>query len=131
MATLEAVARAVGGETSLSAIEGLIESLQVRGCIVDGFEDDAGLGKAMADLPPFLRSLLITDGTVTKTLEAYFWEPVQVQVLKQQELRITERIDALAVFEVSIHGPFAIICSAIIEESRRFWRRPVTSTIII
>lgn len=39
---------------------------------------------AMGSLPPVLRSLLVTDGTVTKTLEAYFWEPVQVTGLRQR-----------------------------------------------
>lgn len=37
----------------------------------------------MAALPPFLRTLLVTDGTVTKSLEAYFWEPVAVENLGQ------------------------------------------------
>ncbi|NVK55174.1 MAG: DUF98 domain-containing protein [Alteromonadaceae bacterium] len=32
----------------------------------------------MSALPAFLRTLLVTDGTVTKSLEAYFWEPVIV-----------------------------------------------------
>ena len=41
-------------------------------------------------LPPFLRALLVTDGTVTKILEAYFWEPVEVQTL-QQEFVTAER----------------------------------------
>jgi chorismate-pyruvate lyase len=35
-------------------------------------------------LPPFLRALLVTDGTVTKILEAYFWEPVEVLTLRQE-----------------------------------------------
>lgn len=35
------------------------------------------------DLPPFLRALLVTDGTVTKLLEAYFWELVEVQTVRQ------------------------------------------------
>jgi len=35
-------------------------------------------------LPPFLRALLVTDGTVTKILEAYFWEPVEVQTIQQK-----------------------------------------------
>jgi len=35
-------------------------------------------------LPPFLRALLVTDGTVTKILEAYFWEPVEVLTLQQE-----------------------------------------------
>lgn len=38
----------------------------------------------MQDLPPFLRALLVTDGTVTKILEAYFWEPVEVMTLSQE-----------------------------------------------
>lgn len=32
-------------------------------------------------LPPFLRVLLVTDGTVTKNLEAYLWEPIDVDLL--------------------------------------------------
>jgi len=35
----------------------------------------------LATLPPFLRVLLVTDGTVTKSIEAYFWEPIEVDVL--------------------------------------------------
>lgn len=34
-------------------------------------------------LPAFLRVLLATDGTVTKSLEAYFWEPVEVVTVEQ------------------------------------------------
>ena len=34
-----------------------------------------------ATLPPFLRVLLATDGTVTRSLEAYFWEPIEVDIL--------------------------------------------------
>ena len=40
-------------------------------------------------LPPFLRALLVTDGTVTKILEAYFWEPIEVDTLCQ-ELTVAE-----------------------------------------
>lgn len=40
--------------------------------------DEAGLN--WRELPPFVRVLLSTDGTVTKTLEAYFWEPVVVKL---------------------------------------------------
>jgi chorismate-pyruvate lyase len=32
-------------------------------------------------LPPILRVLLATDGTVTKSMESYFWQPVSVDVL--------------------------------------------------
>lgn len=38
----------------------------------------------LAAIPPFLRALLATDGTVTKILSAYFWEPVEVQTLQQE-----------------------------------------------
>ena len=34
-------------------------------------------------LPPLLRILLVTDGTVTKTLEAYYWERISVDQLAQ------------------------------------------------
>lgn len=37
----------------------------------------------VAALPPFLRTLLVADGTVTKSLEAYFWELVEVENLGQ------------------------------------------------
>jgi chorismate-pyruvate lyase len=49
-----------------------------------------GGGLPLAGLPPFLRALLVTDGTVTKILEAYFWEPVAVDTLAQ-DLKIAER----------------------------------------
>lgn len=39
---------------------------------------------SLSQLPPFLRALLATDGTVTKILEAYFWEPVAVDTLEQR-----------------------------------------------
>lgn len=39
----------------------------------------------MEALPPFLRTLLVTDGTVTKHLEAFFWEQVEVENLGQAE----------------------------------------------
>ncbi len=35
-------------------------------------------------LPAIIRVLLATDGTVTKSLESYFWEPISVRCLKQQ-----------------------------------------------
>ncbi|MFT3775353.1 MAG: chorismate pyruvate-lyase family protein [Minicystis sp.] len=44
--------------------------------------DDLGL----ADVSPLLRALLVTDGTVTKLLEAFLWEPIQVDRLFQQDM---------------------------------------------
>jgi len=37
-------------------------------------------------LPPFLRTLMVMDGTVTKSLEAFFWEAVNVETLRQEEI---------------------------------------------
>ncbi|MBL4607925.1 MAG: DUF98 domain-containing protein [Pseudomonadales bacterium] len=51
----------------------------------------------MRTLPPILRVLLVTDGTVTKTLEAYFWEPIKVSEVNQQEITLdkdNERLNA-------------------------------------
>ena len=45
--------------------------------------DTTGERIALSQLPPFLRALMVTDGTVTKILEAYFWEPVTVETLEQ------------------------------------------------
>lgn len=46
-------------------------------------------------VPPFLRTLLVTDGTVTKCLEAYFWEPVRVENLGQTQVIVAQDIDWL------------------------------------
>ena len=35
-------------------------------------------------LPPLLRALIVTDGTVTKLLEAFLWETIDVRVLSQR-----------------------------------------------
>jgi chorismate-pyruvate lyase len=62
----------------------------------DGFLRNGAIAAAdggtlpLVELPPFLRALLVTDGTVTKILEAYFWEPVMVDTLAQG-LVIAER----------------------------------------
>lgn len=48
-------------------------------------------------LPPFLRALLVTDGTVTKILEAFFWEPVEVQTLRQEFVAAERPIDWIQV----------------------------------
>jgi len=44
------------------------------------------------ELPAFLRALLVTDGTVTKMLEAYFWEPVAVDTLRQELIEAAAEI---------------------------------------
>jgi chorismate-pyruvate lyase len=41
---------------------------------------------AFQKMDPFLRVLLVTDGTVTKFLEAYLWEPISVERCLQEEV---------------------------------------------
>ena len=45
-----------------------------------------GLEEHFRKMNPFLRTLLVTDGTVTKFLEAYLWEPIKVERLFQEEV---------------------------------------------
>ena len=67
------------------------------GYLEDGVIVDAGGGQhPISDLPPFLRTLLVADGTVTKALEAYFWEPVAVRPLQQKLERHAGPIRGLA-----------------------------------
>jgi chorismate-pyruvate lyase len=47
-------------------------------------------GLNFKEIHPLLRALLVTDGTVTKFLEAYLWEPIQVQRLMQGDTVLTE-----------------------------------------
>ena len=55
----------------------------------------SGVTFDLSQLPPFLRVLLTTDGTVTKSLESYFWEPVKVHCTYQGEENLSEQ--ALAI----------------------------------
>lgn len=90
----------------------------------------------MAALPPFLRTLLVTDGTVTKALEAYYWEPILVDAVFQAFVCAEEGIDWLDVREgeevlsrrVNLRGrhsptvyakAFSIICSSLIPDRLR------------
>ena len=50
--------------------------------LVEAVRDDMA---SLEQLPPFLRTLLLTDGTVTRSLEAYFWEPIDVVQIEQAE----------------------------------------------
>jgi chorismate-pyruvate lyase len=56
-----------------------------------------GADVPISSLPPFLRALLVTDGTVTKILEAYFWEPVEVRTLEQSFRRAEQRVEWIQV----------------------------------
>ena len=56
---------------------------------------DNGVTLDLKTLPAFLRTLLVADGTVTKALEAYFWEPVMVERLAQQRRVLTAPVEGL------------------------------------
>ncbi len=64
----------------------------------EGFLHDGAISRTgggtldLSILPPFLRTLLVTDGTVTKILEAYFWEPVSVDTLMQEMVTVEQAI---------------------------------------
>ncbi|MFL0810135.1 MAG: chorismate pyruvate-lyase family protein [Agarilytica sp.] len=49
----------------------------------------------LAELPAFLRVLITTDGTVTSSLEAYFWEPVTVETKRQVPLVLAQAEPAI------------------------------------
>jgi chorismate-pyruvate lyase len=50
----------------------------------------------LGEVPPFLRALLVADGTVTMALEAYFHEPVVINTLRQGPFKSPVTIPALA-----------------------------------
>ena len=69
---------------------------------LNGFRADSPGGPATATavtdlsgLSPLLRALLVTDGTVTKLLEAYLWEPICVERLSQCQVSTEHPIPAL------------------------------------
>jgi chorismate-pyruvate lyase len=47
------------------------------------------------EMDPFLRVLLVTDGTVTKFLEAYLWEPISVERCFQKKIHAGKDIPLL------------------------------------
>ena len=47
-------------------------------------------------LPRFLRTLLVADGTVTKSLESWFWEPVKITPRSQAKIALTEPLEILS-----------------------------------
>jgi len=50
-------------------------------------QSENGQDIGLHDLPAFLRTLLVTDGTVTKSLEAYYWESVAVTGVAQEVIK--------------------------------------------
>lgn len=67
-------------------------------------------------VPGIIRVLLTTDGTVTKSLEAYFWEPVAVKRTGQQTL-------AADLPESSRFAGNLPVCESL--NARALWRRDV------
>lgn len=57
---------------------------------------NGGGSVAMEHLPAILRTLLVTDGTVTKLLEAYFWEPVDVATQQLEVVPLARALPWLA-----------------------------------
>ncbi len=58
---------------------------------------ESGTELDLIQLPAFLRTLMVMDGTVTKSLEAWFWEPVVVEALTNQLKKIQLPVDGLEV----------------------------------
>lgn len=64
---------------------------QSKGYIAEGFViNDQQQKLDLRPLPPILRVLLSTDGTVTKTLEAYYWEAIEVLNVKQEQITLDQ-----------------------------------------
>jgi chorismate-pyruvate lyase len=53
---------------------------------------DSGERCDLSKLPAFLRTLLVMDGTVTKALEAWFWEPVKVVALHNDSTKLRKSV---------------------------------------
>jgi chorismate-pyruvate lyase len=65
------------------------EYFKVRGYVPGGLvQNGKNESLDLRALPPFLRTLMITDGTVTKSLEAFFWEQIIVDTLSQEEVTV-------------------------------------------
>lgn len=52
----------------------------------------------LTKLPAFLRTLLVTDGTVTKSLEAWFWENVKIKAISNSSEILDKEIQSLEVY---------------------------------
>src|SRR5689334_10239061 len=62
----------------------MLEAFIAKGYIASGIitnQRDESLD--FQAFPPVLRTLLVTDGTVTKCFEAYYWESISVEPLGQ------------------------------------------------
>ena len=65
--------------------EGPHESIFVsNGYLESPVKTGKGATIDLASLSAWMRILLVTDGTVTKTIEAMFWEPVKIELIFQE-----------------------------------------------
>ena len=65
-----------------------------------GFAPEWGVARqpvSLEGLPPILRTMLVSDGTVTKLLEAYYWEAISVRTLSQKRVIAEAELDWLGV----------------------------------
>lgn len=65
-----------------------------------GFSPEWGVTRqpiSLEGLPPILRTMLVSDGTVTKLLEAYYWEAISVRTLSQKRIIAEAELDWLDV----------------------------------
>ncbi|WP_338353645.1 chorismate--pyruvate lyase family protein [Thalassolituus oleivorans] len=70
-----------------------MNNFNIKGYVEGGFiQNRRDESVNIAALPPIVRTLLITDGTVTKTLEAYFWEPIRIEQVKQDLMPLDQDI---------------------------------------
>jgi len=67
----------------------------IRGFHADETPDAPADHPRLDELPPFLRALLVTDGTVTRFLEAFTWEPIEVRLIDQAETILESEIPEL------------------------------------
>jgi chorismate-pyruvate lyase len=73
-----------------------VKRFRTKGYVPGGWLTDGEVeGLEMADLPAFLRTLLVTDGTVTRSIEAYFWETVNVEGLGQGVIAVDQAVESL------------------------------------
>lgn len=91
----------------------MLDNFNTKGYVEGGIiTNDRNESLDIAALPPIVRTLLVTDGTVTKTLEAYFWEPIQVEQMGQRVAPLDKDIkqmglsagDDVLLRDVSISG---------------------------
>jgi len=72
------------------------DHFRTRGFIEGGIiQNAADIAIDIGALPPFLRTLLVADGTVTKSLEAFFWEKVIVETITQNDHKLDHEIASI------------------------------------